>query len=309
MSNISADWKSTTRGYIDYLSLEKGLSDNSIEAYVRDIKQFANFLEDTQSLSSPSNISPDQITKFISHMYDLGLSSNSQARIISGIRSFCSYLRVEKIMSSNPLELISTPKLEKKLPDFLLVSEVDDIISMVDMSKDEGMRNKAILEVLYSCGLRVSELINLQLSRINTTDRLISVVGKGDKERIVPLGSQALEAIENYLEHHRCNISVKQGHEDYLFLGRYGKKLTRQMVFLILKKCVALAGIRKNVSPHTFRHSFATHLVESGADLRAVQEMLGHAQITTTEIYTHLDRKYLQDQVNHYHPRSSKKIT
>jgi len=309
MSNISADWKSTTRGYIDYLSLEKGLSDNSIEAYLRDIKQFANFLEDTQSLSSPSNISPDQITKFISHMYDLGLSSNSQARIISGIRSFCSYLRVEKIMSSDPLELISTPKLEKKLPDFLTVDEVDDIISMIDMSKDEGMRNKAILEVLYSCGLRVSELINLQLSRIDTTDRLISVVGKGDKERIVPIGSQALEAIENYLEYQRHNISVKPGHEDYLFLGRYGKKLTRQMVFLILKKCVELVGIRKNISPHTFRHSFATHLVESGADLRAVQEMLGHAQITTTEIYTHLDRKYLQDQVNHYHPRSSKKIT
>ena len=306
---MSADWKSTTRGYIDYLSLEKGLSDNSIDAYVSDIKQFANFLKDTKSLSSPSNISPDQIKKFISHMYDLGLSSNSQARIISGIRSFCSYLREEKIMSSDPLELISTPKLEKKLPDFLTVNEVDDIISIVDMSRDEGMRNKAILEVLYSCGLRVSELINLQISRIDTTDRLISVVGKGDKERIVPIGSQALEAIENYLEHYRCNISTKQGHEDYLFLGRYGKKLTRQMVFLILKKCVELAGIRKNVSPHTFRHSFATHLVESGADLRAVQEMLGHAQIITTEIYTHLDRKYLQDQVNHYHPRSSKKIT
>ena len=305
MNNVNADWKSTTRGYEDYLSLEKGLSDNSIEAYMRDIKQFANFLEDTGALISPSKISSDQISQFISHMYDLGLSGNSQARIISGIRSFCSYLRIENIMISDPLELISTPKLEKKLPDFLTVYEVDNVISMVDMSKDEGLRNKAILEVLYSCGLRVSELINLQVSRIDVKDRLISVIGKGDKERIVPLGSQALEAIESYIEHHRSRISVKPGHEDFLFLGRYGKKLTRQMIFIILKKCVELAGIRKTVSPHTFRHSFATHLVESGADLRAVQEMLGHAQITTTEIYTHLDRRYLIRQVNEYHPRST----
>ena len=304
MSNFNADWKSTTRGYEDYLSLEKGLSDNSIEAYMRDIKQFANFLEDTGALISPSKITSDQISQFISHMYDLGLSSNSQARIISGIRSFCSYLRIENIMNSDPLELISTPKLEKKLPDFLTVDEVDNVISMVDMSKDEGLRNKAILEVLYSCGLRVSELINLQVSRIDVKDRLISVIGKGDKERIVPLGSQALEAIESYIEHHRSRISVKPGHEDFLFLGRYGKKLTRQMIFIMLKKCVELAGIRKTVRPHTLRHSFATHLVELGADLRAVQEMLGHAQIITTEIYTHLDRRYLIRQVNEYHPRS-----
>lgn len=306
MSNVQADWKSTIKGYEDYLSLEKGLSDNSIEAYMRDIKQFANFLEDIGQLTSPSKISSDQITQFISHMYDLGLASNSQARIISGIRSYCTYLRVEEIMKLDPLELISTPKLQKKLPDVLTVGEIDKIISMVDMSKDEGVRNTAILEVLYSCGLRVSELTNLQVSRVDLESRLISVVGKGDKERVVPIGSQACEAIENYLEFYRCTISVKPGHEDFLFLGRYGKKLSRQMVFIVLKNCVELAGIRKSVSPHTFRHSFATHLVESGADLRAVQEMLGHAQITTTEIYTHLDRNYLQEQVNSFHPRGKK---
>ncbi len=238
-------------------------------------------------------------------MYDLGLASNSQARIISGIRSFCKYMRIEKLMDSNPLELISTPKLSRKLPDVLSVEDIGEIISAVDMRKREGVRNKAILEVLYSCGLRVSELIYLKISRLDMFDNLVRVVGKGNKERIVPIGSQACEAITDYLDQYRAYLNINEGHEDTLFLGRYGRGLTRQMIFTVIKNTTIRAGIKKKISPHTFRHSFATHLVEHGADLRAVQEMLGHAQITTTEIYTHLDKRYLQDQLNQFHPRAN----
>ena len=302
---MQTDWKSTLRGYMDYLALEKGLSENSIDAYKRDVTQFAEFLLGDFNISVPNTFKAKHIEKYISHMYDLGLASNSQARIISGIRSFCKYMRIEKLMDSDPLELISTPKLSRKLPDVLTVEDIEEIISAVDMSKKEGVRNRAILEVLYSCGLRVSELINLQISRLDMFDNLVRVVGKGNKERIVPIGSQACEAITDYLDQYRAHLSVNDGHEDTLFLGRYGRGLTRQMIFTVLKNTTLRAGIKKKISPHTFRHSFATHLVEHGADLRAVQEMLGHAQITTTEIYTHLDKRYLQDQVNQFHPRAN----
>lgn len=302
---MQTDWKSTLRGYNDYLALEKGLSKNSIEAYLRDVIGFAEFLHGECKVENPNTFKPKHIEKYISHMYDLGLASNSQARIISGIRSFCKYMRIEKLMDNDPLELISTPKLSRKLPDVLTVDEIGDIISAVDMSKNEGVRNRAILEVLYSCGLRVSELINLQISRLDLFDNVVRVIGKGNKERIVPIGSQACEAIVDYMDQYRCQLNIDEGHEDTLFLGRYGRGLTRQMIFTVLKNTAIRAGIKKKISPHTFRHSFATHLVEHGADLRAVQEMLGHAQITTTEIYTHLDKRYLQDQVKQFHPRAN----
>ena len=302
---MQSSWKSTLRGYNDYLALEKGLSDNSIEAYQRDVKQFASFLLEECGVNIPNRFKAKHIERYISHMYDLGLANNSQARIISGIRSFCKYMRIEKLMDTDPLELISTPKLIRKLPDVLTVDDIEKIISSVDMSKNEGVRNRAILEVLYSCGLRVSELINLQISRLDMIDSLVSVIGKGNKERVVPIGSQACQAIVSYLEYYRSQLNINEGHEDTLFLGRYGRGLTRQMIFTILKNAATRAGIKKKISPHTFRHSFATHLIEHGADLRAVQEMLGHAQITTTEIYTHLDRRYLQDQMNRFHPRAN----
>ncbi|MBM72331.1 MAG: tyrosine recombinase XerD [Crocinitomicaceae bacterium] len=302
---MQTDWKSTLRGYNDYLALEKGLSENSIKAYLMDVRGFAEFLLGACNVENPNTFKPKHIEKYISHMYDVGLSSNSQARIISGIRSFCKYMRIEKIMDNDPLELISTPKLSRRLPIVLTVDEIGDIISAVDMSKTEGVRNRAILEVLYSCGLRVSELINLQISRLDLFDNVIIVIGKGNKERIVPIGSQACEAIVDYMDQYRCQLNINEGHEDTLFLGRYGRGLTRQMIFTILKNTSIRARIKKKISPHTFRHSFATHLVEHGADLRAVQEMLGHAQITTTELYTHLDKRYLQDQVNQFHPRSN----
>ena len=302
---MQSSWKSTLRGYTDYLALEKGLSENSIEAYQRDVNQFAEFLLAECGVNLPNTFKAKHIERYISYMYDLGLASNSQARIISGIRSFCKYMRIEKLMDTDPLELISTPKLSRKLPDVLTVDDIEKIISSVDMSKNEGVRNRAILEVLYSCGLRVSELVNLQISRLDMIDSLVSVIGKGNKERLVPIGSQACQAIASYLDHYRSKLNINEGHEDTLFLGRYGRGLTRQMIFTILKNAARSAGIKKKISPHTFRHSFATHLVEHGADLRAVQEMLGHAQITTTEIYTHLDKRYLQDQVNQFHPRAN----
>ena len=302
---MQTDWKSSLRGYMDYLALEKGLSENSIEAYKRDVNQFAEFLLGECGINVPNTFKAKHIERYISYMYDLGLASNSQARIISGIRSFNKYMRIEKLMDTDPLELISTPKLSRTLPDVLTVDDIEKIISSVDMSKNEGVRNRAILEVLYSCGLRVSELVKLQISRLDMIDSLVSVIGKGNKERVVPIGSQACEAIASYLEHYRSQLNINEGHEDTLFLGRYGRGLTRQMIFTILKNAATSAAIKKKISPHTFRHSFATHLVEHGADLRAVQEMLGHAQITTTEIYTHLDKRYLQDQVNQFHPRAN----
>ena len=304
MAIIHTDWKSAIKGYEEYLALERGLSENSILAYIRDIKQFANIIEKEDGVTNPATIKLSHIEHYLAHLYDKGLARNSQARKLSGVRSFCKFLRIEGVMETNPIELIEGPRPQRKLPDVLTVHEIDSIITSVDMSRREGVRNKAMLEVLYSCGLRVSELTSLQMSRVDLIDGVVKVLGKGNKERIIPIGRQACDSIDDYLSHYRSGIIPLPGHEDILFLGRQGRQMTRQMAFTMLKRSVISAGIRKNVSPHTFRHSFATHLIEAGADLRAVQEMLGHAQITTTEIYTHLDKKFLENQVSSFHPRS-----
>ena len=278
MSPRATDWNSAVQGYNDYLTLERGLSKNSVMAYMRDIRQFMQFTQGEEGVKAPMDIELPHVERFLGHLYDRGLARNSQARMLSGVRSFCKYLRIEGIMDSDPIQLIEAPRPERRLPDVLSVGEIESIINAVDMSRREGVRNKAMLEFLYSCGLRVSELIDLQMSKVDLIDGLVRVIGKGNKERVVPIGQQACDSIDDYLSHYRSNVIPLKGHEDTMFLGRQGRKMTRQMAFTMLKRSVVAAGIRKNVSPHTFRHSFATHLIESGADLRAVQEMLGHAQ-------------------------------
>ncbi|HBP44727.1 MAG TPA: site-specific tyrosine recombinase XerD [Flavobacteriales bacterium] len=307
MKRTLSDWKSAINGYETYLALERGLSDNSIVAYLRDITKFCKYCKDQESVRDPGLVQMEHIERYLGFLFDEGIARNSQSRMLSGIRSFCKYLRVENIMEGNPVELVEAPKPQRKLPDVLTVDEISAIIGAVDLSRREGVRNKAMLEVLYSCGLRVTELCELQLSKVDFIDRVIQVVGKGNKERIVPIGSTALAAIDDYLAHYRADIIPMKGHEDTLFLGRQGRGLSRQMAFTMLRRMAIHAQVRKSISPHTFRHSFATHLLESGADLRAVQEMLGHAQIATTEIYTHLDRRFLRDQINAFHPRSETK--
>ena len=299
-----SDWSSAIEGYRTYLELEKGLSPNSVQAYIRDIEQFARFAQLEESVSTPAQIEMQHVEHFMGSLFDRGLARNSQARMLSGVRSFCKYLRLEGVMTNNPVELVESPRPQRKLPDVLSVEEIGRIMDAVDLARREGVRNRAMLEVLYSCGLRVTELTELQLSRVDFIDGILTVVGKGNKERIVPIGTTALHALDDYLAHYRADILPAPGHEDILFLGRQGRQMSRQMAFTMLRRTVIQAGIRKHVSPHTFRHSFATHLLESGADLRAVQEMLGHAQITTTEIYTHLDRRFLKDQIVQFHPRS-----
>jgi integrase/recombinase XerD len=304
MAVIQTDWKSSLKGYKDYLTLERGLSENSILAYMMDIRQFANQINNSDGVTNPALINISHVEGYLSYLFDNGLTKNSQARKLSGVRSFCKFLRIEGVMDYDPVELIEGPRPERKLPDVLTVEEIELLISSIDLSRKEGVRNKAMLEVLYSCGLRVSELTSLKISRVDLIDGLVRVIGKGNKERIIPIGHQACDAIDDYLSHYRAEITPAHGHEDILFMGKKGVELTRQMVFTLIKRSVITAGIRKKVSPHTFRHSFATHLIEAGADLRAVQEMLGHAQITTTEIYTHLDKRYLEEQVIKFHPRS-----
>ena len=304
MSIVQSNWKSTIQGYESYLRLERGLSENSIAAYLRDINQFSKFCTTEQSVAQPGSITTAVIQTYMQHLYDREIARNSQARMLSGIRSFAKYLRLENILSDDPVELVTAPRPERKLPDVLSIEEVNQIISAVDLSRREGVRNKAMLEVLYSCGLRVTELCELQLSKVDFIDKVIQVTGKGNKMRIIPIGATALEAIDDYLSEYRSQIIPMKDHEDTVFLGRQGRGLSRQMAFTMLRRIAIQAQIRKNISPHTFRHSFATHLIEAGADLRAVQEMLGHEQIATTEIYTHLDRRFLKDQVEHFHPRS-----
>lgn len=305
MGMQKTDWKSAINGYRSYLELERGLSGNSIAAYQRDIIQFSEFLKSERKQTNPASMSMEDIEQFMGSLYDRGLARNSQARMLSGIRSFCRYLRLEGIMENNPVELIESPRPQRKLPDVLSVQEVSQIIDGIDLSRREGVRNKAMLEALYSCGLRVTEMCELQLSKVNFIDRTVQVIGKGNKERIIPIGATALNSIDDYLAQYRAGIIPMKDHEDTLFLGRQGRCLSRQMAFTMMRRAAILAGIRKSISPHTFRHCFATHLLEAGADLRAVQEMLGHAQITTTEIYTHLDRRFLQEQITQFHPRSA----
>lgn len=286
-----------------YLRLERSLSPNTLEAYVHDVELFAQYLEQSESNITVEKAEAGHIRSFIKYIYNLGLTDTSQSRILSGLRAFYKYLILENYIQINPTETIEMPKTARKLPDTLSFEEITLLLDNVDLSAAEGERNKTMLEVLYACGLRVSELVELKYSNIYFDEGFVRVIGKGNKERLVPIGPRTLERIKFYLEHSRSQIKIKHGAEDILFLNRRGNKLSRVMVFTIIKNLVFKAGIDKKISPHTFRHSFATHLVERGADLRAVQEMLGHESITTTEIYTHLDRKYLKETILKYHPR------
>ena len=295
-------WDGYKKGYKAWLQLEKSLADNSVEAYVHDIQKFTDFLQASDLKKAPQEVELKDLEKFVQWIGELGMTASSQARIISGLRSFYTYCLLEQVTTLDPTVLLEAPKQRRSLPDTLSFKEIEKIIAQIDLSKPEGGRNKAMLEALYSCGLRVSELVNLRLSGLHFTDGFIRVIGKGDKERLVPIGDDAIKYINIYREDIRVHISIKPGEEDILFLNRRGSRLSRVMVFLILKALAKKAGIKKSISPHTFRHSFATHLVEGGADLRAVQEMLGHESITTTEIYTHLDREYLRKTLHQFHP-------
>lgn len=296
-------WQSYINGFKSYLQLEKSLAANSVEAYLRDIGKLVNYLKAAELDLQPDEIKLKHLQGFVKAIHELGMDATSQARIIAGVRSFYRYLLMEDILSTNPTELLSAPKLSRKLPDTLSVPEINLLLDSIDMSTPEGIRNRAMLEVLYGCGLRVTELTTLKISNLFLDVDFIKVLGKGDKERLVPIGSQAVKYIEQYRQHVRLHVPVQKGHEDVLFLNRRGKGLTRMYVFLVIKECAAKVGMQKVISPHTFRHSFATHLIEGGADLRAVQEMLGHSSITTTEIYTHLDRDFLRSTILQFHPR------
>jgi integrase/recombinase XerD len=295
-------WAPQIKSYKAYLQLEKSLSDNSVEAYLRDVEKLTQFLLQSGNKKSPADITLKDLQHFLRWIGELGMTPTSQARIISGIRSFYKFCAIENLVQKDPTALLETPRLKRALPDVLSLEEIESLISSIDLSKPEGGRNKAILETMYSCGLRVSEVVNLKISHYYPDVGFIRVIGKGDKERLVPIGESAIKYIRIYQKDIRVHVAVQKGNEDILFLNRRGTKLTRVMIFMIIKELAAKAGIRKNISPHTFRHSFATHLVEGGADLRAVQEMLGHESITTTEIYTHLDREYLRDTLQRFHP-------
>ncbi|MEI2822284.1 MAG: Tyrosine recombinase XerD [Bacteroidetes bacterium ADurb.BinA245] len=295
-------WDSYKNGFKAWLQLEKSLSDNSVWAYLRDIDKLTCFLQASHELKSPADVTLKELQRFINWIASLGMTAASQSRIISGIKSFYKYCLLENICTADPTTLLEAPKLKRALPDVLSFEEIENIIHQIDRSTPEGERNKAILETMYSCGLRVSEVVNLKISQLYLDVGFIRVLGKGDKERLVPIGSAALKQINFYKNQVRVHIQVQKGNEDILFLNKRGAKLSRVMIFYIIKEMAMKAGIKKTVSPHTFRHSFATHLVEGGADLRAVQEMLGHASITTTEIYTHLDREFLRKTLEQFHP-------
>ena len=298
-------WDYEVNEFKNYLKLERSLSNNSIDAYLLDLRKLTSFISENYSTSlSIENINVSIIESFIKHLFKSESSTYSQARIVSGLKSFFNYLLLEEKIDINPMELIDAPKLVRKLPETLSIQEIEIIIDAVDLDSKEGMRNKAILETLYSCGLRVSELVNLKVQNLFLDIGFIKVLGKGMKERLVPIGTKAAECISIYMKEYRTNLNISEGFEGYLFINRRGKNLTRNMIFIIVKDLVKKAGLNKNISPHTFRHSFATHLIEGGADLRAVQEMLGHESITTTEIYTHLNKNYLKEVVNKFHPRS-----
>ena len=302
-------WDPYKKGFKAYLQLEKSLSDNSVQAYLRDIELLTNYLQQAvpagkleKILKTPAELLLKDLQQFIKWITELGMTASSQARIISGIRAFYKYCLLENISKKDPTTLLEAPKLKRSLPDTLSFEEIENIIAQIDLSKPEGGRNKAILETMYSCGLRVSEVVNLKISQLYLDVGFIRVLGKGDKDRLVPIGRSAIKYIKVYKKDIRVHIAVKKGNEDILFLNRRGTKLSRVMIFYIIKDLVLKAGIKKTVSPHTFRHSFATHLVEGGADLRAVQEMLGHESITSTEIYTHLDREFLRKTLEQFHP-------
>ena len=290
--------------YYSYLKLERSLSENSISAYLNDVKKLRDFIKTKKNNVDPNNIDIVIINDFLEYLNELGISSFSQARIVSGLKSFFKFLILEEKISKDPMDLIESPKLKRKLPEVLSIDDIDILLNSIDLSTMEGVRNRAILETIYSSGLRVSELVNLSIQNLYLDIGFIKVIGKGSKERLVPIGKHAIKYINMYKKEYRDKKKINTGNEGFLFLNRYGRKLSREMIFLIIKKISNKSLLNKNVSPHTFRHSFATHLIEGGADLRAVQEMLGHESITTTEIYTHLDREYLKQVIKEFHPRS-----
>ena len=295
-------WESYKKGFLIHLQLEKSLSPNTIEAYSLDLGKLIQFIELMQMKVGPNELKLADLKAYIKWIAELGMSERSQSRIISGIKAFYKYCLQEEIVRQDPTELLSAPKLKKALPDTLTFEEIEALIAKIDQSKPEGVRNKSMMETLYSCGLRVTELINLRRSHLYLDIGFVRVIGKGDKERLIPIGSDAIKHLQIYLQEIRGKQVEKKGNEEIVFLNRRGGKLSRIMVFYIIKDLAIKAEIKKTISPHTFRHSFATHLVEGGADLRAVQEMLGHESITTTEIYTHLDRNFLRDTLNRFHP-------
>jgi integrase/recombinase XerD len=298
------DWRSAIKGFQVYLKLERSLSANSIEAYSRDMEKLYQFAEAQTNKLNPEQITLADLRRFITWVNELGMIPSSQARILSGIKAFYKYLLMEDMIKVNPSELLESPKIQRKLPDTLSYDDINKLIDAIDLSKPEGPRNKAIMEVLYGCGLRVSELTELKLSNLYLDIEFIKVFGKGSKERLVPIGGSAIKALKIWIEQVRVHVPIKKGEEDLVFLNRRGTRLSRVYIFLMIKGLAEKVGLKTTISPHTFRHSFATHLVEGGADLRAVQEMLGHESITTTEIYTHLDREYLKGTIIQFHPRN-----
>ena len=295
-------WKSYLSGFVSYLKLEKSLSSHSVDAYRRDTLKLTEFLEEHHPGLQPGDITHLQMQGFLQWIFDQGLSARSQMRVVSGIKAFYQYLLLENIVESTPAELLASPRIGRKLPDVLRLDEIEGLIAAIDLSKPEGERNRTIVEVMYACGLRVSELVGLRISDLFFNEGFVRVTGKGDRQRLVPIGDRAISQVKDYIKLIRIHLAIKKGQEDFVFLNRRGSKLSRVMIFTIIKQTAVLANIHKRVSPHTFRHSFATHLVEGGADLRAVQEMLGHASITTTEIYTHLDKEFLRAEVLSHHP-------
>lgn len=296
-------WPAALQLFRAYLLLERSLSANTLDAYISDVQKFVRYQEIEGIELGPLQVKRGDLEQFIHWVNRLGLEASSQARLISGLRAFYKFLLIEDLLDDDPTDLLEGPRLRRKMPEVLSVYEIQQMLAAIDLSEPQGPRNRAILETLYACGLRVSELVNLRLTNLFLSAGFIKVLGKNNKERLVPIGSDAVKYIEQYLEHIRAQQEIRHGHENYVFLNRRGARLTRVMVFYIIKELAQKTGIHKTISPHTFRHSFATHLVEGGADLKAVQDMLGHESILTTEIYTHLDTEYLKDTIYTYHPR------
>lgn len=299
-----SNWDRNIKDFVSFLKIEKGLAENSVFAYQNDVNKLRDFLSPT--ISDVEKITHKHLKSFINELVELGLSPRSQARIVSGIKQFFGFLILEETITMDPSELLEMPKIGRKLPEVLSVEEIDQMISAIDLSKPEGQRNRAIIETLYSCGLRVSELVNLRFEDLFFDEGFIRIIGKGNKQRLVPVSPSVEHEIGVYTKEIRCHINIKPGNESFVFLNRRGAQLTRVMIFTIIKDLANQIGLKKNISPHTFRHSFATHLLEGGANLRAIQEMLGHESILTTEIYTHLDQQFIREAIISYHPRNSK---
>jgi len=298
------NWLESKKGYESFLRIEKSLSPNSVSAYVNDISKLILFVEEHYPNLTPETVKLAQLRKFVEWMNLNGISPRTQARTISGVKSFYKFLLIEEAVENDPTTLLESPRIGRKLPEILTDDEINDLIEAIDVSKAEGLRNKAILETLYSCGLRVSELVDLKISNLHFEQEFLRIAGKGERERLVPISKRAIEDIKKYLVNSRKKLVIEKGYENIVFLNRRGKKLSRVMIFTIIKNLAEKIKLEKNISPHTFRHSFASALVQGGADLRTVQEMLGHESILTTEIYAHLDKEYLKDTVNRFHPRS-----